>query len=94
MNIPRKRWSTFLAVSVALAAPTAGRSADLKPVADADLKDWVDQRVKERQPTTEDRRFDQIGWFKDIRTAEKLAQEHHRLLFLFTHDGRMNVGRC
>jgi len=25
---------------------------------------------------------------------EQLAREHRRPIFLFTHDGRMNVGRC
>jgi hypothetical protein len=42
----------------------------------------------------EDRRFDEIGWFTEIRSAEKAARESGRPLFLFTHDGRMNVGRC
>jgi hypothetical protein len=26
--------------------------------------------------------------------AEQLARQHQRPIFLFTHDGRMNVGRC
>jgi hypothetical protein len=55
---------------------------------------WVDQRVKEWQPTAEEKRFDEIGWAKDIRAAEKLAKENHRPVFLFTHEGRMNIGRC
>jgi hypothetical protein len=55
---------------------------------------WVDQRVKEWQPTAEEKRFDEIGWAKDIRAAEKLAKENNRPVFLFTHDGRMNIGRC
>ena len=40
------------------------------------------------------KRFDEIGWAKDIREAEKLAKENNRPVFLFTHDGRMNIGRC
>jgi len=55
---------------------------------------WVDLRVKEWQPTAEEKRFDEIGWAKDIREAEKLAKENNRPVFLFTHDGRMNIGRC
>lgn len=56
--------------------------------------DWVKHRVQELQPTAVDRRFDEIGWSKDIRTALRLAAEHKRPVFLFTHDGRINTGRC
>jgi len=55
---------------------------------------WVDQRVKDWQPTAEEKRFDEIGWAKDIREAQKLAKANNRPVFLFTHDGRMNIGRC
>jgi len=54
----------------------------------------VQQRVRDWQPTAEDRRFDEIGWAKDIRTAEKLAKDNKRPVLLFTHDGHMAVGRC
>ena len=55
---------------------------------------WIEQRVQELQPTAKERRIDEIGWAKDIRTAEKLAKENNRPVFLFTHDGRINIGRC
>ncbi len=55
---------------------------------------WVDRRVRELQPTAKEKRFDEIGWAKDIRTAERLARDNNRPVFLFTHDGRMNIGRC
>jgi hypothetical protein len=55
---------------------------------------WVDAQIKACQPTPEERRFDQIGWLTDIRSAEKLAREHGRPVFLFTHDGHMAIGRC
>ena len=54
----------------------------------------VRQRVAELQPKPEEKRFDEIGWAKDIRAAKRLAKEHNRPVFLFTHDGRMNIGRC
>ena len=54
----------------------------------------VQQRVAELQPKAEEKRFDEIGWAKDIREARRLAKEHNRPVFLFTHDGRMNIGRC
>ena len=55
---------------------------------------WIEQRVRELQPTPKEKRFDEIGWAKDIRTAKRLAKENNRPVFLFTHDGRINVGRC
>jgi len=55
---------------------------------------WVEQRVRELQPTPKEKRFDEIGWAKDIRTAKRLAKENNRPVFLFTHDGRINIGRC
>jgi len=63
-------------------------------ITDANLVSWVDAQVKERMPTAEERRFDEIGWAKNIRDALRLAKEHNRPVFLFTHDGRMNLGRC
>jgi hypothetical protein len=69
------------------------RAAD-PPPAEGDPSAWVDEQVAKRQPTAEDRRLDEVGWAKDIRTAEKLAKDNGRLVFLFTHDGHMAVGRC
>ena len=54
----------------------------------------VKKRVAELQPTAKEKRFDEIGWAKDIREAKRLAKDNNRPVFLFTHDGRMNVGRC
>jgi hypothetical protein len=54
----------------------------------------VESRVREWQPTAEERRFDEIGWARDLREARALARKHGRPVFLFTHDGHMNVGRC
>ena len=55
---------------------------------------WVERRVEERQPTADERKFDRIGWVTRIGTALELARKHGRPVFLFTHDGRMAVGRC
>ena len=59
-----------------------------------ELRARVDRQVADWQPTAEEKRFDQIGWCASLLEAEKLAREHQRPIFLFTHDGRMNVGRC
>lgn len=54
----------------------------------------IDRRVDAWQPTTKERAFERIGWAKDIRDALQLARKHNRPAFLFTHDGRLGVGRC
>ena len=54
----------------------------------------VRKRIAEIDPRPEEKRFDEIGWAKDIREARRLAAQHNRPVFLFTHDGRMNIGRC
>ena len=56
--------------------------------------DGVRKRIAEIEPKPEEKRFDEIGWAKDIREARRLAAQHNRPVFLFTHDGRMNIGRC
>ena len=55
---------------------------------------WVSTRVDEWKPRPSERKFDQIGWLTDIRAGLALAKKHGRPLFLFTHDGRMAIGRC
>jgi hypothetical protein len=55
---------------------------------------WVTRRVRELQPTEAERRIDRVGWATSLLEAEKLAKQHNRPVFLFTHDGRMGNGRC
>ena len=66
----------------------------LGTISDARVVHWVEKTVAERQATAQDRRFDEIGWATDIRSAIKLGEEHDRPIFLFTGDGRINTGRC
>ena len=47
-----------------------------------------------RPPTAEERRFDEIGWVKGLREAERLARASNRPVFLFTNVGEMDIGRC
>jgi hypothetical protein len=61
------------------------------------VADWsarVDSLVRERQPSADEKRFDEIGWTRTIGDAERLAKAGGRPVFLFTHDGRMAIGRC
>ena len=78
------------AAALLLAASVAGAGA----VPDDKLAARVDERVKAWQPTKEERRFDEIGWCHSILEAQRLAKEHNRPIFWFTHDGKMSVGRC
>ena len=55
---------------------------------------WVEKRVDEWQPKSSERKFDQIGWLRDIGAALALGKQSNRPIFLFTHDGRMAIGRC
>ena len=63
-------------------------------ISDSKVVRWVEKTVAERQPRPEDKRFDEIGWVTDLRTAIKLGKEHNRPIFLSTGDGRINTGRC
>ncbi len=86
-------FGTGVLMNLAVAVPV-GVAADAKRLSDTDVAAWVDRRVQAWQPTAAERRFDDIAWVKDIRTAERLAGQHQRPVFLFTHDGHMAIGRC
>jgi hypothetical protein len=103
MSVKYRTTAAVLLAAITLGAGPgryASRAAEEKAalpkpaVADVDVPDWVAKRVKAWQPTGEERRFDEIAWVKDIREAERLSKKHGRAVFLFTHDGRMNIGRC
>jgi hypothetical protein len=63
-------------------------------ISDAKVVRWVDKAVAERQATAQDKRFDEIGWVTDIRSAIRLGKENNRPIFLYVGDGRINTGRC
>ncbi len=83
----------FLIVALLLGMPGGGADS---PGADSPRAQFerVEGLVRHWQPTAEERRFDEIGWAADIREALRLARRSGRPVFLFTHDGKMNVGRC
>jgi len=76
---------SFATVLLLLSAASGG--AELSPAE-------IEKRVSLSAPAAGERRMDEIGWARDIRDALRLAKEHHRPVFLFTHDGRMAAGRC
>lgn len=53
----------------------------------------IERRVREWQPTPEERRFDEIGWTGTIDGALRLARLSGRPVFLLTQSGRINLGR-
>ncbi len=83
-------------LALAEAKQPTPKSEAAQPTAPQDKNDlaWIDKRVQEWQPTKEERRFDEIGWAKDIREAKRLAKEHERPVFLFTMKGHVAEGRC
>jgi hypothetical protein len=85
-----RRFLPALAAGLLLAPalPAAG------PLADDKVRSTVDERLDEWWPTADEKRFDTIGWAADLRAARKLAAENDRPVFLFTMDGRVNLGRC
>ena len=84
----------ILAKSAALLVLSAACLQAGERISNDHLPQWLAQRIHDWQPTDDERRFDQIGWLKDIREALRLGRENQRPVFLFTHDGRMAIGRC
>src|SRR5205814_1949041 len=50
--------------------------------------------LAELQPLPSERRVDEIGWAPDLVSAERLAKESGRPLFVVQHDGDLATGRC
>ena len=95
LRTTRERYTALSLLAGMLgAALVQPAGAEDKPPPGPGVAAWVEKRVGEWEIKKEERRFDQIGWTKDIRAAERLAKEHGRPVFLFTPDGRMGVGRC
>jgi hypothetical protein len=81
------KWGAAAAVALSFGLPACRAGAPAEATGDGDRAAWVEKRIQDWQPTAEERRLDEIGWAKDIRTAERLAKEHGRPIFLFTYDG-------
>lgn len=85
--------ASLLAAGFAPASLAAETTAPAAP-ATGDVRAWVDEKVRATEPNAAERTFDQIAWSTDILTALELAKKNDRPIFLFTHDGRMALGRC
>jgi hypothetical protein len=84
-----RRPAWLLALSSLAPAAAAGEE-----IGDAALGEWLGQRFRDLGPSAEERRFDEIGWSTRLLDAERLAAQHRRPVFWFSHDGRMPEGRC
>ena len=88
----KHRLTAALAASLGL---LSGWAAAGVPTDEGRLAPWVDRRIRDWQPTKEERHFDEIGWARDIRDALRLSRESGRPVFLFTYDGAdMATFRC
>jgi hypothetical protein len=88
------RYLNIAAFSASLLLTTSPAGAVAPSVSGSEFAQTVDARLADWWLKPDERRFDTIGWAPDVRTAQKLAAEHDRPLFLFTMDGRVNTGRC
>ena len=88
------KYMVIAAVLMTSVAAGAAERPGAAPPQDGDVSAWVDQKVAQCAPKPEERRFDRTGWLTAIRPALELAKEHNRPVFLFTHDGRIGLGRC
>src|ERR1700745_3701237 len=66
--------------------PANQNNATVQPAAEraVALPDFsmMEKRIRQIQPLAKERRFDEIGWAKDIGEAERLAKESNRPVFL------------
>ena len=75
-------------LSIGLFAGSSPRGlAQALPAEAKDLPTWVQKRVQAWQPSADERKIDQIAWSKDLITAQKLAKDHDRPVFLFSYSG-------
>ena len=72
----------------------AGATAAETWLKDDKLVESVQKKVREIQPSREEKRFDEIGWAPSIVAGRALSQKLNRPLFLFTYNGNIDTGRC
>lgn len=91
----RRNWPLAALLIATILPPfhPAGISATDASDNNKDVPTWVRAKVDSMQPTPEDRKFDEIGWVNSIVDAEKLARQNNRPVFLFTQNGRIEIGR-
>jgi RNA polymerase sigma-70 factor (ECF subfamily) len=76
-------------LSTAAALWSGGLPDDVRPPEFA----RIDEKIREWEPRPEERRFDEIGWAKNLPDAIRLAHESGRAVFVVAHVGHLNTGR-
>ena len=64
-----------------------GLACDTTLGVEDDVAATIRQRVRDWQPTRDERLLDQVGWASDLVDAQRLAKKHDRPLFVFTYNG-------
>jgi RNA polymerase sigma-70 factor (ECF subfamily) len=90
--VARLTAGTVAAAALATTAAALWRASPESAPPPNDLS-WIEERVREWQPTPEERRFDDVAWAKDIPTALELARAGGRPVFVLAHVGHVNAGR-
>ncbi len=72
----------------------AGAAAAENWLKDDKLVEAVQKKVREIQPSREEKRFEETGWVSSIVEARAISQKTNRPVFLFTYNGNINTGRC
>jgi hypothetical protein len=75
-----------------LTALAAGILVPIGGAADASPQ-WIKQRL-ERIKTSEPSDWKKIPWVASLVEARRLGKQENRPVFLFTHDGNIETGRC
>jgi hypothetical protein len=81
------RWgckSGLLALGLGLALPI-GQAAERN-------EDWVRKQIEQIQKG--DNAWRQIPWVASLVEARRVSQRERQPLFLFTHEGNIETGRC
>jgi len=74
---------TLLGLAAALTVATAPKHDE----------EWVNQRVKEIRDS-DATAWQQIPWVASLLEARRISGMEQKPVFLFTHDGNIETGRC
>jgi hypothetical protein len=83
-----------LHLTIGFVLALAGATAAENWLKDDKLVEGVQKKVREIQPSREEKRFEEIGWAPSIVAGRALSQKLNRPLFLFTYNGNIDTGRC
>ena len=86
-----RNFARIVSAGAILMGAAAGAESWLK---NDKLTETVETKVREIQPSRDEKRFDEIGWAPGILAAEALARKTNRPMFLFTYNGKIDTGRC